>query len=106
MSPATHPSTRRAAVPVAELARLALIPAPGRPVPDASAPDGRHGVRVAARTDGDLAGGTPRNELPEALVAGAVRGDGRARDELLALALSEEIAGGGAHRRGRSSLVR
>jgi len=71
---------------------------------------------VAARTDGDLAGGTPRNELAEALVAGAVRGDGRAlpgrgssarrAEPGAGRALGEETAGGGAHRRGRSSLVR
>jgi RNA polymerase sigma-70 factor (ECF subfamily) len=84
-----QPTTRD----VAEAAQLAAVPFPAsmaRVVSDDAS--GAGGFSGGGRSEGGaplphgaVGGGTASRELPDELVAGAVRGDGRAREELLAL---------------------
>jgi RNA polymerase sigma-70 factor, ECF subfamily len=73
-------------VPVAaSAAAIVPVPAAGGPVDGVAFGAGGLGQGVRGRAAGPVRDGAAGRELPDGLLAGAVRGDGRARDELLAL---------------------
>src|SRR5690349_2715305 len=84
---AAEVSVRPMSVGFAECGAPATIPVPLARGPIGGVAPGGGGLRGAMRDlpDGPLGGGAARGELLEGLLAGAVRGDGRACEELLVL---------------------
>jgi RNA polymerase sigma-70 factor (ECF subfamily) len=78
-------SVRPASVRVAEFAELAPIPVAGSPIDGVGRSTGGPSDGLADLPDSPVGGGAASRGLPDWLVADAVGGNRRARDELLAL---------------------